>query len=279
MDLLQILLLALVQALTEFLPVSSSGHLVLASLLLGWDYQGIAFDLALHAGTLLAVVLYFRSDVMAIVRATLAWRPGVVLSPVQRLAFGLALGTIPGGLAGLALGDAGAMWLRDPLFIAANLVVFGVLLGLASRWAPAPTELNSGGDADQVFATMSFRHAFLIGCAQALALMPGVSRSGITMTAALLLGWNRVAAARYAFLLSIPIMVLAAGYEGVQLVRSGEAVAWGDFALGTAVSALAGLGVIHVFLGVLRRIGVGPFVVYRLLLGVGVAAWWLAAAH
>src|SRR5690606_3546276 len=152
-----------------------------------------------------------------------------------------------------------------------------VLLGLASRRAPAPTGLNSSGDADQVFAGMSFWHAFLIGCAQALALMPGVSRSGATMTAALLLGWNRVAAARYAFLLSIPIMVLAAGYEGVQLVLGGEAVAWGDFALGTMIAALAGVVVIHVFLGVLRRIGVGPFVVYRVLLGLGVAAWWLAS--
>ena len=218
MGLLQILLLALVQALTEFLPVSSSGHLVLASLLLGWAYQGLAFDLALHVGTLLAVVLYFRRDVLAIVGAVLAWRPGTALTPTQRLGFGLALGTFPGALAGLLLGDSGALVLRHPLLIAGNLIVFGLLLGYAGRRAPEPAPrsatLSEGSDAaDAVFAGMSMRHALLIGCAQALALMPGVSRSGATMTAALLLGWDRVAAARYAFLLSIPIILGAAIYE------------------------------------------------------------------
>ena len=275
MGVIQVLLLALVQALTEFLPVSSSGHLVLASLLLGWNYQGVAFDLALHVGTLLAVLLYFRRDVLQIVVAVLAWRPGRALTPSQRLAFGLALGTIPGAIAGLLLGNDGAMALRHPLMIAANLAVFGVLLGLASRRAPAPQEATgTGSDIDRAFAGMSFGHAFLIGCAQALALMPGVSRSGATMTAALFLGWDRVAAARYAFLLSIPIMVLAGGYEGLHLLQSDEPVAWADFALGMAVAAVAGLVVIHLFLGILRRIGVAPFVVYRLLLAAVVLVWW-----
>src|SRR5690606_17741819 len=132
MDVVQILLLALIQALTEFLPVSSSGHLVLASLVFGWSYQGIAFDLALHVGTLLAVLLYFRRDVAALRRATLAWRPGQPLQARQRLAFGLALGTIPGAVAGALLGNAGALLLRHPLLIAANLVVFGLLLGWAA---------------------------------------------------------------------------------------------------------------------------------------------------
>ena len=275
MGLLQILLLALVQALTEFLPVSSSGHLVLASLLLGWTYQGLAFDLALHVGTLLAVVLYFRRDVLAIMRAVLAWRPGTALTPSQRLGFGLALGTVPGAVAGLLLGDSGALLLRHPLLIAGNLVVFGLLLGYAARRAPHPAVLDAREDADAVFAGMSLRDALLIGCAQALALMPGVSRSGATMTAALLLGWNRVAAARYAFLLSIPIMLLAGGYEALHLIRSDEPIAWGALALGAAVAAVAGLGVIHVFLGILRRIGVAPFVVYRVLLGAAVIGWWL----
>ena len=276
LGLVQVLLLALVQALTEFLPVSSSGHLVLASLLLGWEYQGVAFDLALHVGTLIAVLLYFRRDVLAILCATLAWRPGRPLTPTQRLAFGIALGTVPAAIAGLLLGNDGAMALRHPLMIAANLALFGLLLGWASRRAPPPPQqaTGTGGSIDEAFAGMSFRHAFLIGCAQALALMPGVSRSGATMTAALFLGWDRIAAARYAFLLSIPVMVLAGGYEGLHLVLSDEPVAWGDFALGMAVAALAGLVVIHVFLGILRRIGVAPFVIYRLLLAAVVVLWW-----
>lgn len=278
MDVFQIVLLALIQALTEFLPVSSSGHLVLASLFFGWAYQGIAFDLALHVGTLLAVLLYFRRDVWELGLAALAWRPGRPLTPRQRLAFGLALGTIPGAVAGALLGNSGALLLRHPLLIAATLAGFGLLLGLAARRAPAPSGGEARDDVDQVFAGLSFGHAFLIGCAQALALVPGVSRSGVTMTAALLLGWNRVAAARYAFLLSVPIMIGAGGYELAGLLASDEAVAWGAFALGTAVAAVAGLLVIHLFLGILRRIGVAPFVVYRLLLAAVVVAWWFGSA-
>lgn len=278
MDPVQIILLALVQALTEFLPVSSSGHLVLASLFFGWDYQGIAFDLALHVGTLLAVVLYFRRDLWELGLAALAWRPGRPMGGRQRLAFGLALGTIPGAVAGALLGNSGALLLRHPLLIAAMLAGFGLLLGYAARRAPLPEGGEARDDVDQVFAGLSFRHAFLIGCAQALALVPGVSRSGATMTAALLLGWNRVAAARYAFLLSVPIMIGAGGYELAGLLASDEAVAWGAFALGTGVAALAGLLVIHLFLGMLRRIGLAPFVIYRVLLALVVVAWWLGTA-
>ena len=277
MDPVQIILLALVQALTEFLPVSSSGHLVLASLFFGWAYQGISFDLALHVGTLLAVLIYFRRDVWELGLAALGWRPGRPLAPRQRLAFGLALGTIPGAVAGALLGNSGALVLRHPLLIAAMLAGFGLLLGYAARRAPLPAGGEARDEVDQVFAGLSFGHAFLIGCAQALALVPGVSRSGATMTAALLLGWNRVAAARYAFLLSVPIMVGAGGYELAGLLASDEAVDWGAIALGTTIAAAAGLLVIHLFLGILRRIGVAPFVVYRVLLALVVVAWWFAS--
>src|SRR5688500_7671650 len=133
MDVVQILILALVQALTEFLPISSSGHLVLASYFLGWQYQGIAFDLALHFGTLLAVLGYFRRDLGALLREALRWRPGVAMNPLQRLGFGLGLSTIPAVIVGASMGDAGALLLRHPLVIAANLIVFGLLLGWADR--------------------------------------------------------------------------------------------------------------------------------------------------
>ena len=233
MEFLHILVLALIQALTEFLPVSSSGHLVLASELLGWEYQGLAFDLALHFGTLIAVMAYFRREVMELIGQTLRWRPGKPLNDAQRLAFGIALGTIPAGLAGLALGDAGALFLRHPLMIAANLVVFGALLWFAdlhSRRVAAKDETNA-------LASITFGKALLIGCAQALALMPGTSRSGATMTAGLLLGLPRTSAARYSFLLSIPVMVLATAHAAPvlagKLLSGGEHIYVWEDALGS----------------------------------------------
>ena len=271
MEFLHILVLALIQALTEFLPVSSSGHLVLASELLGWEYQGLAFDLALHFGTLIAVMAYFRREVMELIGQTLRWRPGKPLNDAQRLAFGIALGTIPAGLAGLALGDAGALFLRHPLMIAANLVVFGALLWFAdlhSRRVAAKDETNA-------LASITFGKALLIGCAQALALMPGTSRSGATMTAGLLLGLPRTSAARYSFLLSIPVMVLATAHAAWEMRHGTETtLAWGDFLLGAATSAVAGWLVIRFFLETIRRVGVAPFAIYRFVLAAVVVAWW-----
>jgi undecaprenyl-diphosphatase len=280
-DGLHILILALVQALTEFLPVSSSAHLVLASYFLGWDYQGIAFDLALHLGTLLAVLVYFRTDLWAIVRALLRWRPGQPLDGLQRLGIGLGLSTIPAVIVGASMGDAGALLLRHPLLIAANLIVFGLLLGWADRRqrrrATTETDQQFDDDANAVFADMSLRQAILIGCAQALALVPGTSRSGVTLTAGLLLGLSRAAAARYSFLMSVPVMILALVHALWGLLREPDAdIAWGDFAVGAGISFLAGLVVIHIFLGIIRRAGLTPFVLYRLLLGAAViVAWFL----
>jgi undecaprenyl-diphosphatase len=283
LEFLHILILALVQALTEFLPVSSSGHLVLASLFLGWDYQGLAFDLALHFGTLLAVLVYFRSDFLALLLEVLRWRPGHVLNPMQRLALGLALSTVPAAIVGLAMGEAGANLLRHPLTIGFCLVLFGILLGLADRNARGNGVRQVAADADfveganAVFAHMSLRQAFLIGCAQALALIPGTSRSGVTMTAGLFLGLTRAAAARYSFLMSAPVMVLATAHGVMELVLSEERVVWGDFALGALISAIAGVVVIHGFLKIIRRIGVMPFVIYRVALGLGVLVWYFLA--
>jgi len=277
MEFLHILVLALVQALTEFLPVSSSGHLVLASELLGWEYQGLAFDLALHFGTLIAIMVYFRRDVQELIVETLRWRPGVPLNESQRLAFGIALGTIPAGLAGLALGDRGAMLLRHPLMIAANLVVFGALLWFAdlhSRRHAAKADAEPTAPSGSRFPGIGFGKAFLIGCAQALALMPGTSRSGATMTAGLLLGLDRNRAARYSFLLSIPVMVLATAHAAWEMRDATATLAWGDFLLGAGISAVAGWLVIRFFLETIRRVGVAPFAIYRFALAAVVVAWW-----
>ena len=280
MEFLHILILALVQALTEFLPVSSSGHLVLASLFLGWDYQGLAFDLALHFGTLMAVLIYFRADFLALVTDVLRWRPGQSLTPMQRLGFGLALSTVPAAIVGLAMGEAGANLLRHPLTIGVCLVAFGILLGLADRktrnhGASRPdSEADFVEGANAVFAQMTLRQALLIGCAQALALVPGTSRSGVTMTAGLFLGLTRAAAARYSFLMSAPVMVLASAHGLMELLLSEERVIWTDFGLGALISALAGIVVIHGFLKIIRRVGVMPFVLYRVILGSGVLIWY-----
>ncbi len=280
MAFLHILILALVQALTEFLPVSSSGHLVLASLFLGWDYQGLAFDLALHFGTLMAVLIYFRADFLALLVEVLRWRPGLPLTPAQRLAFGLALSTVPAAIVGLAMGEAGANLLRHPLTIGFCLVFFGILLGLADRRSRGDATSSASADADfvaganAVFGHMSLRQAALIGCAQALALIPGTSRSGVTMTAGLFLGLTRAAAARYSFLMSAPVMVLASAHGLMELLLSKQQVVWSDFGLGALISALAGVVVIHGFLKIIRRVGVMPFVIYRMILGVSVLIWY-----
>ena len=283
MDVIHILVLALVQALTEFLPISSSGHLVLASYFLGWEYQGIAFDLALHFGTLLAVLGYFRKDLIDITRAVLRWRPGLPMNPLQRLGLGLAISTIPAVIVGASMGDAGALLLRHPLLIAVNLIVFGLLLGVADRKsshdraAQATADADFVADANAVFAHMSVKQALWIGGAQALALVPGTSRSGITLTAGLFLGLTRAAAARYSFLMSVPVMILAIVHSLWEMRDATTRVAWGDFALGALVSGVAGLGVIHLFLGVIRRVGVQPFVIYRVLLGVFIVGWYYTA--
>ncbi len=255
---MQVLLLAVIQALTEFLPISSSAHLYLAGEWLGYGYQGLVFDLGLHLGTMLAVVVYFRKDWLELARAALAWRPGHALSDEQRTLVGLTLATIPGGLAAMAMGDAGATALRTYLVIGCTQIVFGSLLFFA---------FIRSGQSTRGERSLSIGQALLIGCAQALALIPGVSRSGVTMTAGLLLGLERQAAARFSFLLAVPI-IAAAGLHGVmELLKDGNDTDGGSFWLGAAISAVSGYLVIHFFLTMLRRIGMLPFFVYRLALG------------
>ena len=276
MDFLQILILALVQAATEFLPVSSSAHLVLASEIFGWQYQGLSFDLALHCGTLIAILAYFRRDIAELVRETLAWRPGRPLNPTQRLALGITLATIPAGIVGLLLGDAGALMLRHPVVIALNLIVFGLLLGLAEGWSRRHAQralMAEASAAGEALGRLSIGRALLIGCAQTLALMPGTSRSGATMMAGMFLGLDRAQAARFSFLLAIPVMVLATAYGAWEALAEPLA-GLGSMALGMLISAVAGWFVIHFFLGVIRRIGTLPFVAYRVLLGMGVLGWF-----
>lgn len=258
MDLLQTIVLSIVQGLTEFLPISSSAHLILAPRLLGWPDQGLAFDVAVHVGTLSAVVGYFRNEVVTLAgdwSRSLIERRSVGES---RLAWAVLLGTIPVGLAGLLTGDIIELYLRSPLVIAATTLVFGGLLWWADCRSTRSREEHS----------LTWSDVLLIGCAQALALIPGTSRSGITITAGLAAGLTRAAAARFSFLLSIPVIVLAGGLETLDLLQSDSPAPWRDLVLGAVLSAASAYLCIHLFLKLLERVGMLPFVIYRLALGV-----------
>lgn len=257
MDIIQIIALALLQGLTEFLPISSSAHLILLPILAGWEDQGLAFDVALHVGTLVAVVLYFRKIIRQL---TVDW-----LSSLQqrqnvgesKLAWAVILGTIPVCLAGLFLGHLVELFLRSPLIIAATTILFGLLLGWADwKGKRHRNEHQLGG-----------KDIFIIGMAQAIALIPGTSRSGITMTAALMLGLTRKAAARFSFLLSIPVIFLAGSLETVKLIKTDQAADWFALTAGAIFSAVSAYVCIFLFMKLLERIGMWPFVIYRLVLG------------
>ncbi|MCR6651589.1 MAG: undecaprenyl-diphosphate phosphatase [Cellvibrionaceae bacterium] len=257
MTILQTLVLGILQGITEFLPISSSAHLILVPLVTGWPDQGVAFDLAVHVGTLLAVVLYFRKDLLAITRDG-------TLSIIQRrqvgqsrLAWAVLLGTIPTGLAGLLLMDLVETSLRSMAIIAATTVIFGLLLGLADMTNRGTRELDQ----------LTWRDVAIIGLAQALALIPGTSRSGITLTMGLFLGLTRQAAARFSFLLAIPITALASAAKITELAQSDLVVNWMLFLLGGATAFITAILAIHYFLQLLNRFGMMPYVIYRLVLG------------
>lgn len=257
MDLLQLIVLALVQGLTEFLPVSSSAHLILVPVLTDWPDQGLAFDIAVHVGTLAAVVAYFRRELGAMARDWFASVAGRGHTDESRLAWAVLWGTVPVGLAGLLGKSLIETHLRSPLVIAATTIVFGLLLGYAYIAGRRSRDEYGIGRADVV----------VIGCAQALALIPGTSRSGITITAALLRGFEARASARFSFLLSIPVIALAGMLQVKDLLDAPVPVQWRTLIAATVVSAVSAYLCIHYFLSLLDRVGMTPFVVYRLLLG------------
>ncbi|MDZ7660833.1 undecaprenyl-diphosphate phosphatase [Thiohalophilus sp.] len=258
MLLIQIIILAVLQGLTEFLPISSSAHLILVPQLSDWPDQGLAFDVAVHVGTLSAVVWYFRSEVITMARD---WGSSCVQRQQtgdSRLAWAVILGSIPVAVFGLLLHDLVDTTLRSPLVIAWATIGFGLLLWLADVMGRQVRDEHRLGWKDIVF----------IGLAQAVALIPGTSRSGITMTAGLLMGLTRTAAARFSFLLSIPAILMAGGYESLKLIQQGG-IEWAPIVLGTVLSGITAYLCIHWFLKLLDRIGMLPFVIYRLLLGAG----------
>lgn len=256
MTTLQIIVLAIVQGLTEFLPISSSGHLVLVPAFAGWDDQGLMFDVAVHMGSLAAVCLYFRRDIVALLQGTLSLARGRHREPGAALALCLALGTVPAAIAGLLFADWIEANLRDPSVVVITLSVFGILMALADRF----------GRRERNITDVTLGSALLIGIAQAMALIPGTSRSGITITAGRMLGFAREDAARFSFLLSAPVILLAGSYKLLGLVLAGVPVAWAELALGVVVSGIVAYLSIEFFMRFVSRIGLLPFAVYRLLL-------------
>ncbi len=264
MDIFQIIVLALVQGLTEFLPISSSAHLILVPVLTHWQDQGLAFDVAVHVGTLTAVVLYFRKEIAnMIVEWFGSFKGGQTAD--SKLAWAVIIGTIPVGIVGLLFKDYISENLRTPLVIAVTTIVFGILLGYADKTGKRNSDEYG----------MTWLQIVIIGCAQAIALIPGTSRSGITITAALMLGLKPQAAARFSFLLSIPVIVLAGGMETLDYLKVASLSDANDLIIGAVISAVSAYACIHFFLKLLEKIGMMPFVIYRLVLGMVLFALFL----
>lgn len=253
----QSVVLGLVQGLTEFLPVSSSGHLILVPLVFGWPDQGLAFDAVTHLGTLAALCAYFRGELRALVSGALS----------RRLAVLIVLATIPAGLAGLLFGTWIETHLRSALLIAATTAGWGAVMWLADRRAAA-----SAGGRDEPLERVTWRQGLTVGCAQALALIPGTSRSGITITTGLLGGLDRATAARFAFLLSIPITAAAGGLKMLELLRRGLPPGDGGPLLVAVIVAFAsGWFAVWFLVSYLRTRSLVPFAIYRLALAAVIA--------
>ena len=262
MTLFQQLLIAIVQGITEFLPISSSGHLILIPYLTDLPDQGPLIDVAVHIGSLLAIIIYFRKDVAGLARGGFA-TIGIGNDPVQRRLFLWVLaGTIPAVVLGLFFKLNGYMeGFRTTDLVATNLIIFGLLLGAADRW----------GKQDKSYEDLTLRDAVLVGLAQAMALVPGTSRSGATMTAARALGYSRFEAARFSFLLAIPAVAgagLLAAFDLAELSRQMQvdALVTGAFTFVTALLTMMFL------MNFLRKASMLVFVVYRVLLGCALLA-------
>lgn len=266
MNYFEAFMLALIQGLTEFLPISSSAHLILPSAIFGWKDQGLAFDVAVHLGTLAAVVIYFRHEVVTLLKAFFASIFKGERGKEAKLAWLIVLATIPACVFGFLMKDIVELYLRSAWVIAVTTIIFGLLLWYVDKRAQLISDEYQAG----------WKQALFVGLAQALAVIPGTSRSGATMTAALYLGFTREAAARFSFLMSIPIIILAGGYLGLKLVASGEPIEVNFLLTGVITSFISAYLCIFFFLKLISRMGMTPFVIYRLILGGGLFLFLLS---
>tara|TARA_Y100001970_G_scaffold84467_1_gene106634 strand:- start:42 stop:839 length:798 start_codon:yes stop_codon:yes gene_type:complete len=257
MNTLQIIVLGIIQGLTEFLPVSSSGHLVLIPRIFGYTDQGIIFDIAVHLGSLFAVVLYFRSDLREMVSSIFSFQKNSSERDLKLFLY-LVIATIPAVLAGYFLSDLIDGHLRNPLIIASTLTFFGALMWIADKKSVRKDTIHN----------LDFPKVIIIGIAQSIALIPGTSRSGITMTAALFLGLKKEDAAKFSFLLSIPVILLASSYKFFQILSKGIPVIWSELFIGAVVAFIVAYFSIGIFMRIIRNYGLVPFAIYRIILGV-----------
>lgn len=259
MTLFEIIILALIQGISEFLPISSSAHLLLPAQLFGWQDQGLAFDVAVHVGSLCAVLLYFRKDVVAL---TQGWFGSLAGKKTEEgnLAWMIILATLPVIFVGFLIKDWVEVFLRSGYVIATTTIVFGVLL----YWADKVSQKQITP------VTITWQKALIIGLSQVAALIPGTSRSGVTMTAALFLGISRENAARFSFLLSIPTILGAGTLLTLDLVNTEDAVNWRELLFGFVLSFVSAYICIALFIKWIGNLGMTPFVIYRLLLGVAI---------
>ncbi|KAA0875782.1 undecaprenyl-diphosphate phosphatase [Nitrincola tapanii] len=259
---IQTLVLAMIQGLSEFLPISSSAHLILPAQLLAWPDQGLAFDVGVHLGTLAAVVIYFRQDLWCMFHAWLASLRGQQ-SPEGRLSWWVIIGTLPAVLAGALFVSAIEHWGRSILIIASTTLIFGALMGWADWRRQEYRSLQDVG----------LKDALWIGLAQAISLIPGTSRSGVTISAALMLGLDRTSAARFSFLLSIPVTFGACVMMGARVQSGVSILPWEMLIVGALVAGISAWTCIHLFLKWIAQIGMMPFVIYRL--GLGLILLWI----
>ena len=256
MDFIHYIILGIVQGLTEFLPISSSAHLILMPHLFGWEDQGLNHDVAAHVGTLVAVCWFLRREMREIVTGVMQKHTAAAKQSWRRVGF-LAVGTLPVIFSGLLLRDTVATTFRAPLLIACTTLFYATLLWWADRF----------GRRTRSQSALTWRDVIIIGVAQSLAVVPGTSRSGITMTAALFLGLERRAAVHFSFLLSIPAILLAAAWETLHMLLGAEAMPWDSMGVVALSAAITAYIAIHYFVKFLDRTGMLPYVIYRLLLG------------
>jgi len=259
MELLQVTFLAALQGLTEFLPISSSGHLILPAELFGWRDQGLVFDVSVHVGSLAAVVYYFRVQIFDL---TMAWFRSVGRrehSEESKLAWLIILATLPAGIAGLMLDDLIEQYARSMLLIGATSIVFALLLYFGDAKSGKSNNLTD----------LTWKTALIIGFAQMLALLPGTSRSGVTMTAGLFVQMSRHSASQFSFLLATPIIAASGLLKMTEFYQAGAGTSeWIVLLYGALVSGVVSYFCIHYFLKLIERIGFQPFVIYRIVLGV-----------
>ena len=264
MTFVQLLIIAVVQGVTEFLPISSSGHLILVPYITQMPDQGPLIDVAVHIGSLLAIILYFWREVLGLAKGGVS-SIGIGQAPEQRRLFWwIIVGTIPAILFGFFLKQGG--WLesfRSTTLVAINLIAYGLLLGLADWFGPRRKR----------YEDMSLTDAIVVGVAQALALIPGTSRSGVTMTAARFLGYERVEAARFSFLLSIPAVAAAGTLAVLDLAGATAAMQWDAFLAG-AMTFVAAFATMAFLMRFLRHASMLVFVLYRVGLGIALLAWF-----